>query len=149
MKKKIAMLGAALILTFSVSFANNSNKEVPNAIKSDFNHHFATAKNVSWEKENEYYKVSFALQGSVLFAYYTSDNDFIGVAHNITSDKLPMMLQADLKSNYSDYWITDLMEYSLKHQPGYSIRLENADQTLILKSDNLSNWYLYKRIRKD
>jgi hypothetical protein len=149
MKKKIAMLTTALILTFAASFASGTNKEIPNTIKNDFSRHFAAAKNVNWEKENDYYKASFAIQGSTLFVYYSSDDDFIGIAHNITSDKLPMMLQASLKMNYPGYWITDLVEYSVRHEPGYSIKLENADQSIILKSDNLSNWYVYKKLKKD
>jgi hypothetical protein len=149
MKKKIAMLTAAFILTITVAFANDNFKEIPNVVKSDFSRHFATAKNVSWKKENDYYKASFALHGNELVAYYSSDDDFIGVAHNILSDKLPMMLQADLKMNYQGYWITDLAEYSVKHEPGYAIKLENADQSVILKSDNLSHWYVFKKIKKD
>ena len=149
MKKKIAMLITACLITLTTAFANDGNNEIPTVIKTDFSRHFVTAKNVSWEKENAYYKASFTLQGAAFFAYYSADDDFIGIAHNIATDKLPMMLQADLKISYPDYWVTDLFEYSVKHQPGYSITLENADQAIILKSDNLSNWYVYKKLKKD
>ncbi|MBS1947224.1 MAG: hypothetical protein JST47_05610 [Bacteroidetes bacterium] len=149
MKKKIAMLTAAFLLTFGASFANRTNKEIPSTVKTDFSRHFSTAKNVQWEKVNDYYKASFLLGSNVLFAYYSDDDDFIGVAHNITSDKLPMMLQADLKTNYPNYWITSLAEYTVKHQPGYSISLESADQSIILKSDNLANWYVFRTVKKD
>jgi len=149
MKQKIAMLAAALILTCGASFANGTDNNIPNSIQSDFSKHFARAKNVSWQKENEYYKVSFALHGNELFAFYSGDENFIGIAHNILSEKLPMMLQADLKMNYKDYWITDLEEYSINHQSGYIISLENADQKIILKSDNLNKWSVDKKIKKD
>src|SRR5579871_762319 len=143
MKKKISMLAAAFILTITVTFANGTTKEIPNAIQADFSRHFATAQNVSWQKENNYYQASFALHGNVLVAYYSSDEDFIGVSHNILSDKLPMMLQAGLKMDYQGYWITELMEFTAKHQSGYIIKLENADESVVLKSDNLNNWSVY------
>jgi hypothetical protein len=149
MKKKIAMLTTAFTLTLAVAFANGNNNEVPNKVKADFGKHFTDAKNINWEKENTYYKVSFVLQGAAFFAYYSDDAHFIGVAHHILSDKLPMMLQADLKRNYAGYWITDLSEYTVNHEPGYSVTLENADQKIILKSNSLSNWQVDKKVKKD
>jgi hypothetical protein len=149
MKKKISMLATALILTITVAFANSSTKEIPNAIQSDFSRHFATAQNVNWQKENDYYTASFGLHGIRLVAYYSSDQNFIGFSHGILSDKLPMMLQLDLKKDYQGYWITNLVEYSIKHEPGYAIQLENADESVTLKSNDLSNWYVYKKVKKD
>jgi hypothetical protein len=149
MKKKIAMLMTAFILTLSVSFANGYNSEIPEVITANFNKHFKEAKNVSWEKMDAYYKASFDMNGAKLFVFYSEDADFMGIAHNLLSDKLPMMLQAGIKMNYPGYWITDLFEFSVKHEPGYSVTLENADQKIILKSDNLSSWNIYKKINKN
>lgn len=148
MKKKIMMLMGAFILICSISFANGSSYEIPAIISSNFTRHFAQAKNVSWEKMDNYYKASFELNSMVLFAFYGNDKHFIGIAHNLSSDKLPLMLQADLKINYSGYWITDLVEYSVNHMPGYSVTLENADQKITLKSDNLSHWDVSTKISK-
>jgi len=149
MKKKIAIMLTALALTFTASFANGVSTEIPNNISTDFSRHFTDAKNVSWVKEDSYYKASFDLEGSEFFAYYGSDASFIGIAHSILSDKLPIMLQAGLKKGYSGYWITDLYEYSVKHEPGYVATLENADQTIVLKSNDLSTWHVEKKIKKD
>jgi len=148
MKKKITMLMTAFILTCSISFANGISDEIPASVSSNFTRHFAHAKNVSWEKMDNYYKASFELNSTVLFAFYGNDKHFVGIAHNLTSDKLPLMLQADLKMNYPGYWITDLVEYSVNHMPGYSVTLENADQKITLKSDNLSRWDMSVKIRK-
>ncbi len=147
MKKKIVLLMTAFILTLSVCFANGTNG-IPSRINTDFTRHFAEAKNVNWEKLDAYYKASFELNGSTFFAFYTDDAHFIGIAHYLTSNKLPIMLQADLKMDYKGYWITDLFEYSVNHEPGYSVTLENADQKITLKSDNLSRWDIFKKIKK-
>ena len=148
MKQKIMMLMTAFILTCSISFANGNSDEIPSRISSNFSRHFAQAKNVNWEKMENYYKASFELNSTVLFAFYGNDNHFIGIAHNLTSDKLPLMLQTDLKINYPGYWITELFEYSVNHMPGYSVTLENADQKITLKSDNLSRWDVSAKIKK-
>jgi hypothetical protein len=147
MKKRIALLLTAFILSVSISFANGNNP-VPAEISHSFSHHFATAKNVNWEKISNVYKASFELDGNYLFVFYSEDAHFIGIAHNILSDKLPMMLQAQLKMDYSNYWITELIEYSVDHNPGYKITLENADQKVILKSDNLSDWAISSKTAK-
>jgi len=147
MKKRIALLFTAFILSVSISFANGNNP-VPAEISHNFSHHFASAKNVNWEKVSNLYKASFELDGNYLYVFYSEDARIIGIAHNILSDKLPMMLQAELKMGYSNYWITELIEYSVDHRPGYQITIENADQKLVLKSDNLSDWSLSKKTLK-
>ena len=62
--------------------------------------------------------------------------------HNILSSQLPQPLLADVKKDYSDYWITGLYEEgSLKH-PSYYITLENPDQIITMSSDDSENWVL-------
>ncbi|MBS1668668.1 MAG: hypothetical protein JST58_14920 [Bacteroidetes bacterium] len=149
MKSKITMLFIAFAFTLSTSFANDGHTEVPSAINHNFSSHFVGAKNISWNKVGGLYQANFEIDGANLFAFFSSDAHFIGVMHNILSDRLPLLLQADLKTNYQGYWITNLCEYAMHHEPGYRITLENADQKIILKSDNLSDWQLLETINKD
>jgi hypothetical protein len=73
----------------------------------------------------------------------------MAIAHPVLSDILPQDLKNSVKSNYSDYWITDLYQVSDHHQPYYVIILENADQKIVLKSDSNKHWEIQKRIKKD
>jgi hypothetical protein len=148
MKKRIAILIAAFIFTFTASYAKSSDTKVPESITSEFNSDFSQARNVQWEKIADYFKVSFNQNGVVLFAFYTEDADFMGIANNMLSNKLPASLQSEIKKNYKDYWVVDLFKYSIKDKPGYFIALENANQVIMLKSERNQNWYLYKTIVK-
>ncbi len=144
MKKKFLILIAAFILTITSSFANKIDSNVPEAVVSEFSYVFYNAQNVKWEKIDDYYKVSFSQFGTTLFAFYSKDNELMGIANYILSEELPVSLESAIKKKYSDYWISDLFKYSINDKPGYFVALENADYKIMLKSDNAQNWYLYK-----
>lgn len=116
---------------------------VPASVNAEFSHDFSRAKDVKWEVYDDFYKATFDLHGKVLYAFY-NDNDLIGMATNIPSDKLPYDLQAGIKKSYANYWITGLFKYRNETEDGYTITLENADQTVILKSAGMQEWNVYQ-----
>jgi hypothetical protein len=148
MKKRILILMSFFILGLTASYAKSNDDKVPVSVTSEFSRNFSLASNVQWEKIGSYYKVSFNQSEMTLFAFYTEDADFMGIANIMLSDKLPVSLQSQIKKNYEGYWITDLFKFSITDNPGYFIALENADQKIMLKSDSYQNWYLYKTIKK-
>lgn len=128
MKKIILTLMTAFFLTISASYAANKEGNVPQYVESAFNSNFNFAKNVQWQKMDNYYEVIFNQHGRTLFAFYSEDADLMGIANYILSDRLPVSLKADLNTKYSNYWISDLFTYSINDKPGYVVTLENADQ---------------------
>jgi hypothetical protein len=62
------------------------------------------------------------------------------VVRNIASTELPAALLAGIKNDYKDYWITECTETGKKNREEYFITLENADQTVQLKSSDKSAW---------
>ncbi len=62
------------------------------------------------------------------------------VVRNITSTELPAALLTGIKNDYKDYWLTECSENGKKNREEYFITLENADQTLQLKSSDRSSW---------
>jgi len=148
MKKRMIILMTSLIFTFTATYAKTSDTKVPESVTSEFNSDFSQASNVQWEKIADYFKVSFNQHGVVLYAFYTDDADFMGIANYMLSDKLPVSLKSEIKKNYPGYWITDLIKYSIKDKPGYYVALENANQKIMLKTDRNENWYVYKTIAK-
>jgi hypothetical protein len=148
MKKRIILLSLSLILLFTTTYAKNDNGKIPEAVTARFSRDFSVVGNVQWEKIDFYYKASFIRQGTTLFAFYTEDADYMGAANYILSNRLPVSLKSSIKKNYAGYWITDLFTYSNKDNTGYFITLENADQEIMLKTDNNLHWHLYKSVRK-
>lgn len=142
------MMALALIAVMitSTAFAHeeNVNPRVLTAFKSDF----ASAKEVNWTVSADYYKAAFVFNDQHVFAFYGSDGELIAVTRYITTNQLPVQLQADLKNNYSDYWVSDLFEVGNNEGQSYYITLENADKKIILKSDNRTDWSVYKKTKK-
>jgi hypothetical protein len=139
---------AALIFAVGLhsSFADKI-ETINQRVVASFHRDFDGAKNVSWQSTYTYYKATFSLGEHVLFAYYSQEGDLIAVVRNILSDHLPILLQADLKKQYKDFWITDLFEMATDQQTTYYCSIESAAQTLILRS-NGDGWTVYRKIRK-
>ncbi len=148
MKKIILTLMTAFVLTITAGYAANKDGNVPQYVESAFNSNFNHAKNVQWQKMDNYYEVIFNQMGSTMFAFYSEDADFMGLANYILSDKLPVALKSDLKTKYGNYWISDLFTYSINEKPGYVVTIENADQKIMLKSDNGKTWHLYRSMNR-
>ena len=147
MKRTIITLALSLILG-TASFANN--EETINAkAEQSFKKEFAQAKDVSWQKAGDMVKATFTLNERVLFAYYSESGDLIAITRNITTDQLPISLQTSLRKSFSGYWVSDLFEMVSGGQTNYYITVENADQKVVLKSEDFGNWSTYRKERKD
>ncbi|HUR11872.1 MAG TPA: hypothetical protein VM012_10910 [Flavitalea sp.] len=147
MKKRILTLALMLSISLSSIFANTRegvNEKVMNTFKTEF----ANARDVKWESSKDFVKATFILNEQVLFAYYSLDGEQIAVSRNIVSSQLPINLLADLKKNYSEFWISDLFEIATKTDTGYYVTIENGDFTIVLKSNGGSGWNVYKKDRK-
>ncbi|HUR11513.1 MAG TPA: hypothetical protein VM012_09100 [Flavitalea sp.] len=146
--KKFLILLTSLVLVFSVSFANSGNeKPMDKKIAVAFAKTFASAHSISWTESVAYTQADFQINGQYLSAYFTPDGQMAGVSRNLTSQELPLTLIADLKKNYTGYWITELFEYAGHGSDTYYVTLENADKKMILMS-NSSSFVLYKKLVK-
>ena len=83
-----------------------------------------------------------------MFAYYSEAGELIAVTRNIVSSQLPIALLTTLKKNYNSYWISDLFEISSNNDASYYVTLQSADQTVVLKSNGISGWEVYKKEKK-
>jgi len=138
-----------ILVTGVTSAFANTHDRINERVTASFNRDFASAKNVSWQEETSYVKVTFSLSDNILFAYYTQDGDLMGVIRNMLSDRLPINLQAELKKSYSHFWINELFEMSTESQTTYYCSLESDTALVILQSDGSGHWIVYKKIRKN
>jgi hypothetical protein len=147
MKQTILAMAMMLMTGLTGAFAKN-NEGISNEITTSFNKDFVSATNVSWNKQKDFTKATFTMNNQVMFAYYDQSGDLIASARNILSEQLPINLMNDLKKGYSNYWISELFEMDKEGQAFYYVTLENADETLILKSSSFNSWSTYKRSKK-
>jgi hypothetical protein len=140
-------LAAALILTVGISssFATpvNDQDNINVSFHKDFRHAELLATNVT----ADYTKLTFRMNGMVLFAFYSGDGKLLAITHNIVSTQLPIQLLMNLRRNYSDYWISDLFEYDADGSTSYFLTLENADSKVTLKSYG-GDWEAYAKSTK-
>ena len=147
MKKQILTLVMLLGLGLSSVFANDAEGVSDKVIKS-FKKEFASAQEVQWEKSKDFVKVTFKLNDQIMFGYYNEEGEMIALTRNITSVQLPINLLADIKKNYSQFWITDLFEIAMNNATDYYITVENSDFSIVLKSSGAQAWEVFKKERK-
>jgi hypothetical protein len=145
MKRLLVTLTIALSLVSLSSFANGEDVS-PRAVKS-FNKSFKNATEVKWTVTDNYFKADFALNGQYVSAFYNEDGSMIALTRNLSSLQLPIALQADLKSNYNCYWISNVLEVANEEGTSYYITLETGDEQLTLKSSG-DSWSTFKKQRK-
>jgi hypothetical protein len=148
MKHRILTLALLLSLSISNIFAN-TNEEVVNAkAASSFKKEFSQAQEVKWENSKQYVKATFKLNDQVMIAYYSNAGELLGITRNLTTSQLPMNLMTEIKKNHKKAWITDLFEITTNDETNYYITLEDADQTVVLKSLGSYGWTTFKKEKK-
>ena len=148
MKKSILMWAMMLTIGLTSAFANNGETINQRAVSS-FKKDFTSAQEVKWESSKDFVKATFTINGQVMFAYYSQTGDLMAVTRNIVSSQLPISLLTDLKKSYSAYWISDLFEVSKSTDASYYVTLESADYTMVLKSNGISGWEVYRKDKKN
>lgn len=154
--KKFALV-AALLCTVATgsSFASPADSGKTTSITSGndvvvaiFRKEFRNADLMQVEHAKDYTKVTFRMNGIVMFAYYSDNGDLMAVVRNILSTQLPIHLLMDLKQNHADCWITDLFEMDNNGQTVYYATLENSDIKVTLRSADNSSWETYQKETK-
>jgi len=145
MKKIVFVLGFLMIM--GASWAYPSEK-VSQKVLTSFKTEFTNAQNVEWETGNNYYRAAFTMNEQRIFAYYNVDGQLLSIARYISSIQLPVNLYADLKNDYSKYWISDLFEVSNSEGLHYYVTLETADTKLVMHSSNGGSWSTYSKSKK-
>ena len=146
MKKIMLVLG--LMLSIAVTSAFASEVEISSKVLNAFKKEFSTAQEVKWLEIDNYYRASFKYNEQNIFAYYTLDGELKAVTRYISSLQLPINLLADLKNDFSEYWVTDLFELNNNEGTHYYITLEDADTVVKMVSSNSGEWRTLSKKRK-
>ena len=145
--KRLAIALSLFATVFTTSSFASDGTVSPEVLKS-FQSTFATAKDIDWSVTEELYKVHFTLNGQHITAFYKMDGTMAALTRNITVMQLPVNLQASLKNDYKNYWVSDMFEVSNEEGTQYYVTLENADVKMIMKSAAAS-WTTYQKDRKN
>jgi hypothetical protein len=145
--KKI-VLSVAVMMSVGLTALFAGVPEINAKVMAAFKNQFSYATETEWSTGSDYYKASFLYNNNYVNAYYSLEGDFLATLRNISSVDLPLMLQAGLKNDYSNFWVSDLYEMSKQDGTSYYITLENADLKIVLRSSNGSAWAQHKKTGK-
>jgi hypothetical protein len=148
MKKRILLLSIALVSFTAFSFAADA-PAISKNVMSSFSKQFSNARDIKWENQANFVKAQFTVNDMVLFAYYNNSGDLIAVTRFISPNQLPLTLLSSLRKQHDGYWISDLFEIQTESGTSYYATLENADQVLIVKSEGISGWNTFQKVKKN
>jgi hypothetical protein len=148
MKKRILLLSIVLISFTAFSFAADAPAISKNVI-SAFNKQFSNARDIQWETQADFVKAKFTINEMVLFAYFNNDGELIALTRYISPNQLPLELLTSLKNQNVSYWVSDLFEIHTEAGTSYYATLESADQIVVLKSEGITGWETFKKVKKD
>ena len=145
MKRTLFLSLISFLFTFN-SFANDGTISI--TVQESFNKSFKNATDVKWSTVNSYYKADFTFNGQQVSAFFEREGALIAVTRHVLSTSLPVTLQADLKKDYENYWISDLFEVNDEEGTSYFVTLQKADVSLMLKASSGGSWIEYRKISK-
>ena len=145
---KLLMISIAMFLSTFSTTAFAKDGEVSPVVLKSFQSQFNAATEASWTVSQNFYKVQFVLNNQHVVAFYSNDGSMIAITRNITSVQLPVTLQAELKKDYEQYWISDLFEINNEEGTSYYVTLENADMKVVLKGSTFNSWSTYQKTKK-
>jgi len=125
---------SAYCLLITITADAQQEMDVPQAVKSSFNHLFKDVQASSWRQVFGTYLSSFNQGNAWRDAYFTKEGVFKGIGRFITPDLLPMMVKEKIDREFSDYGILEVYQYDcVENGLCFFAVLENRRHVLILK----------------
>lgn len=134
MKKLQTILAAAALLFATSTFAAKGPEKVSAVVKKAFEQQFATARNVNWEKTDDFYFASFRLNDKDVSVAYNESGELVGASRIVHTDGLPLSVSLAIAERYKGYTVAKTAnEITYEGYSSYHITVENSKQVLTLK----------------
>ena len=143
MKKMFLILSACFLFGLTVFSQEITYDKVPSAVRQSFSKKFPAANLVSYEKEEQVYKIGFLEGEKQCFASYDAAGKLLETEKAVDVSTLPKEVTASASKNFKGYTIieavrreafdkgvcyeTDLM----KDQAGYQVRFSEKGEILL------------------
>lgn len=107
--KKFIIAAIATFCVTASAFAtgDEANEKAAKNLKTEYKN----AQDVRWNVTDEYIKASFYWNNQHLEVFYNKDGETIAEGRLIKVNDLPLKAQQYLEKNYSDYTVTEAVEY--------------------------------------
>jgi hypothetical protein len=135
MKKLANMLTAAVLLFSASSFAANGSDVKTNAkVAASFEKQFSSAQNVSWQKNNEVYFVTFIAGITKVEAAYTEEGELLATSKHIDLAQIPVAVSKAIGEKYQGYKVgNNAIEIAYNNEHDYYLTIANDKNVLKVK----------------
>lgn len=105
--KKVAIAVSVFMTASAITAQKIHQKEVPAAVKSSFQKHYPSAKEVKWEKENTNYEAEFEINKTESSALFDSQGHLKELEQEIKTSELPKNTLEYCRKNFPAYKVTE------------------------------------------
>lgn len=148
MKKLIAILTFAAVITSSAAFALDGATIDNKKVMESFNKEFVGAADVSWYHTADKYVAKFTMKASKVTAHFDREGNLLATSRYITDTELPLNVITRMMKKYPDQKIHSVVEYDAEGNTTYVITLESATHWTILKAEPGGNLTKLKKLQK-
>ena len=148
MKKLIAILTFAAVITSSAAFALDGSTIDNKKVMESFNKEFVGAADVSWYHTADKYVAKFTMKTSKVTAHFDRDGNLLATSRYITDAELPLNVITRMMKKYPDQKIHSVVEYDAEGNTTYVITLESGTHWTVLKAESNGNLTKLKKLQK-
>lgn len=148
MKKLATILTAAVMFLTVNAFAARAD-DIPAKVKAAMEKSFVNASDVTWQKSDQLYNVSFTWNSYNVKATYNADGTLLSMSREIGFNQLPLKVIMAITKKYSGYKISDkVFEIISDDTTLYHLTIENDKETISLSSTLTGDLDVENRIKK-
>ncbi len=145
---KKLLIAALLVASLgSSAFALDVNK-VNYKVQAAFSENFKGATDVVWRITDNYTQVRFTIADEQLEAYFSEEGEMFGLSRKVEFKVLPINAIQKIKQKYSDYTVTESIEFTNEGEKGYYVALEKGNSKKVLSVSIYGTVSVFKVLSK-
>lgn len=129
MKNFLVILSTGVLLSTSACAQENSEKDVPETVKTAFTQKFPSAKKVSWEMESpSEWEAEFKLDGKEYSSNFSTEGIWKETEHEIKTSEIPDLILNILEKDFAGFKIEEAELSETSETSLYEIAVEKGEE---------------------
>jgi len=157
--KKIFLTVATIGLLGTSVFAFDGGKKtertvpVSYAVENQFDSEFSDAKDVAWTVTSNCQKATFTVDGVVMTAFYSLQNDFLGVTKDVNYSEVADKAKAEIADKYKGYAVGEVIKLETPDTDTnfdstvYFVDLKNDASEVLVRVTPSASVYFFKQVK--
>lgn len=129
MKNSLVILSIGTLFSTSACAQENSEKDVPETVKTAFTQKFPSAKKVSWEMESpSEWEAEFKLDGKEYSSNFSTDGIWKETEHEIKTSEIPDLILNIIEKDFAGFKIEEAEISESPEGSLYEIAIEKGEE---------------------